>query len=229
MPKIAPPAETNPEDHVFLDEKLRMAWERYGTFVYVFSVVVIVGILGREGLRYLSAQKELGIEKEYAEAHTPDAQHQFVSLHRGHPLASLLEMRFADEDFQTAKYEEAIAAYSKAVADLPPGPFQDRSRLGLAMSQARAGKTSDAETGLRLILNDEGQLKSIRCEAGYALAELAVAAGNAADVQKLAERLMQIDPTSPFAERAFSLRADIVTSPAAPAGQAPAIAVPAAH
>ena len=48
---------------------------------------------------------------------------------------------------------------------------------------------------------------------------LALDSGRGAEVQGLAEQLLRIDPTSPFAERAFSLR------PAAPE----ALAVPAAH
>jgi thioredoxin-like negative regulator of GroEL len=178
-------------------------------------------------LNYLAAQKELGIEKEYAEATSPDAYRQFVAEHRGHPLAALVELKFADEDFQSAKYAEATTAYSKAVADLPAGPFLARAKLGLAMSQARDGKTGDADAGLRQILNDDNQLKSVRCEAGYDLAELAVSSGRGGDVQKLAERLMQIDPSSPFAERAFALRSEFPAP--APAPSAPAIAVPARH
>jgi len=84
---------------------------------------------------------------------------------------------------------------------------------------------SDAETGLRQLLNDTNQLKAVRCEAGFHLAGLAAAAGRAAEVQKLAEQLMQIDPTSPFAERTFALRSEM-PGPAASSASAATIAVP---
>jgi hypothetical protein len=223
MPKIVAPSDPKPEETVFLDVKLRMAWERYGGVILVLCCLGAAAILAKGGLNYLAEQKELGIEKEYADATTPDAYRQFVADHRGHPLAALVELKFADEAFLTAKFSEATSDYTKAVADLPAGPFQARARLGLAMSQARDGKAGEAEAGFRQILDDDSQLKSVRCEAGYALAELAVSSGRGGDVQKLAERLMQIDPTSPFAERAFALRSEV----SAPAPSAPAIAVPA--
>ena len=71
----------------------------------------------------------------------------------------------------TGHFADAVAGYERAIADLPAGPFQARARLGLAMAQAQSGRTADAEAGLRQILNDTSQLKAIRCEAGYHLAE----------------------------------------------------------
>jgi hypothetical protein len=92
------------------------------------------------------------------------------------------------------------------------------------MSQVRDGKSAEAEASLRQILNDESQLKTLRCEAGYDLADIAASTGRLDEVQKLAERLMQIDPTSPFSERAFALRSES----GAPA-TGTAIAAPATH
>jgi hypothetical protein len=224
MTKIAAPSDPKPEETVFLDEKLRMAWERYGSLIYVLCGLGIAVIIAKEGLNYLSAQKEIAVQKDFAAATTPDAYKQFVTEHRGHPLAALVELKFADESYLNWKFGEAATEYSKAIADLPPGPFQDRARLGLAISQGRDGKAADAEAGLRLILNDDSQLKSLRCEAGYDLADFAASKGRFDEVQKLAERLMQIDPTSPFEERAFALRSE---NPAPAASTA--IAVPASH
>jgi hypothetical protein len=143
----------------------------------------------------------------------------------GPPLAGLAELTVADDAYPR-HYADAASGYDKAVADLPAGPFQSRAKLGLAMAQALSGKTSDAEAALRQIVDDPNQLKAIRCEAGYHLAGLAVAAGRTAEVQKLAEQLMQIDPTSPFAERTFALRSELPEE-AAPSPSAPSIKLPA--
>jgi hypothetical protein len=223
MTKIAAPSDPQPAQTVLLDEKLRIAWERYGAVIYVICGLGAAAILAKGGLNYLAAQKELGVQKDYAAITTPDGDKQFIAEHRGHPLAALVEMKIADEAYMTGKFPEAVTDYEKAVIDLPAGPFKSRARLGQAMAQEQSGKTSDAEGNLRLILNDENELKSVRCEAGYDLAEIAVSSGRGAEVEKLAERLMQIDPTSPFAERAFALRSEI----SGPGASAPAIAVPA--
>jgi hypothetical protein len=50
-----------------------------------------------------------------------------------------------------------------------------------------------------------------------------VAAGRTAEVEKLAEQLMQIDPSNPFAERAFALRAEMPAPAPAPAASGVAL------
>jgi len=216
-PQDPQPAETP----VFLDEKLRLAWERYGSFFYILCVVIALGIVAKGGLAYLAQQREIKTQQAYAACSTPESFRQFVTEHPGHPLTALVELKFADEAYEGGKFAEAVTDYDKAAMDLPAGPFQDRAKLGFAISQARAGRTAEAQVSLKLILNDETQLKTVRCEAGYNLAGIAISDGHPADVQKLAEQLMQIDPTSPFSERTFALRTEL-------AGPGTAIAVPGA-
>jgi predicted negative regulator of RcsB-dependent stress response len=211
------------EAPVFLEDRLKQAWERYATAVYVLCGLVIAGMLAKGGLDYLNVQKELEIQKEYAACATPEAFKAFAAEHRSHPLGAMVELKLADEAFLGGKFAEAVTNYEKAVADLPAGPFQSRAKLGLAASLVRSGKAAEAEASLRKILNDAAEYKALRCEAGYDLAELAVSGGHPGDVQNLATQLMQIDPTSPFAERAFALRSELGPG----AGAAPPIAVPA--
>lgn len=197
------------------EEKLRLAWARYGRLVVILCGVVAAGILGRGGLDYLADQKKLNIQKDYAACTSHDSLKAFAAAHRGDPLAGLAELRVADASYDSGAFADAAASYSSAVADLPAGPFKGRAMLGLAMSQAQSGGSSEGETGLRQVLNDESQLKSIRCEAAYHLAGLAVAAGHTGEVQKLAEQMMQIDPSSPYAERMMALRASVPDTPTA--------------
>jgi hypothetical protein len=185
--------------------------------VYVVCGLIAAAILAKGGIDYLAAQKELTIQKEFAACTTSESYKSFSAAHPGHPLSALVDLRVADEFYAYGKFSDAATSYERAVETLPAGPFQARARLGLAVSQAQAAGRADAGMGLRKLLNDETQLKAIRCEAGYHLAVLAVAAGRVGEVQKLAEQLMQIDPSSPFAERTFQLRAGI---------KEPAVAVP---
>jgi hypothetical protein len=55
----------------------------------------------------------------------------------------------------------------------------------------------------------------VRSEAAYQLTSLAADAKNGADVQKFADQLMSIDPSSAWAQRAMSLRAMFPAAPAA--------------
>ncbi len=198
-----------------LEEKLRLAWARYGNLIFILCGLVAAAILAKGGMEYLAAQKEVNIQKDYAACTSPDSLKTFAAAHPGDPLAGLAELRVADAAYGSGSFADAAAGYSSAVADLPAGPFKGRARLGLAMAQAQSGRAPEAETGLREVLNDETELKPIRSEAAYHLAGLAVAAGRTGEVQKLAERMMQIDPSSPFAERMMALRASVPDAPAA--------------
>ena len=225
MTMHATPSDTKPApsepNH---EETLRQAWERYGSFIYITCGVVALGILAKGGWDYLNAQKEVGIQAEYAQCVTMDAYRSFAANHPGHPLSGAAEIVVADNAYASGKFGDAVSGYTAAAADLPAGPIQQRARLGLAMSLVLSGRSSEAEASLRQLLNDTTLLNQIRCEAGFHLASLASAAGRSADVQKYAEQVMQIDATSPFAERAFALRSSVNERVGVPG----AVAVPSA-
>jgi TolA-binding protein len=213
MPMTATPSNANPTDiPVSAEERLRKAWGAYGSLVYIACAVVAAGILAKGGWDYLNVQKELGIKKDFAECATPDAYRTFIGNHPGHVLTGVAELILANDAYAGGKYTDAVAVYGSAIADLPAGPAQSNARMGLAMSLAQTGKSAEAESSLRLLMNDPSQLKATRTEAGYHLAELAIADGRGADVQKLAEQVMQIDPSSPFSERTFTLRPPVASA-----------------
>jgi hypothetical protein len=224
MMKIDAPSDPRtPEVEPHFGDRLRLFWERYASAVYIFCCLIAIAIVAKGIIDYLAVQRELAIQKEFAACTTLDSYKAFATEHPRHPLAALVDMRSADESYAAGRFGDAAGAYERALAILPAGPFQARARLGLAISRAQAGSGAEAEAGLRQIVNDESELKAIRCEAGYHLAVLAVASGRVGDVQKLAEQLMQIDPSSPFAERAFQLRGSL-PGPAAPAS--PSVSLP---
>jgi hypothetical protein len=216
----------NAEIELSGEERLKLAWEKYSGMAYFFLGLVALGVLAKGGWQYLNVQKELGIQKEFSDCTTPDAFLTFAAKHPGHPLAGVAEETVADQSFAAGKYLEALKAYSSAAADLPEGPVRAHARLGVAMALELSGKTGEAETNLRHIMDDSTELKTIRCEAGYHLAGIAVASGRGAEVQKLAEELMKIDPSSPFSERTFMLRPTAPVAAAPAALTVPTIALP---
>lgn len=195
--------------HVPFDETLRQAWARYGNLVYIAVAVVIVGIIGKGTWEYLAAQKEASIERDFAACSSPDSYKAFAAAHEGHPLAGMAELKTADDSYSAGRFDEARSAYLRAAADVQEGPFKSHALMGAAVSAAAAGKTADAETALKQLFNDTNQLKSVRCEAGFHLATLAAQAGRASEVQSIAEQLLSINPSSPYAERAFTLRSEM--------------------
>ena len=222
MPE-APTKPENSEVELSPEEQLKALWDKYGSYAYyIFGVIALV-LIARGGIDYVNRQKEAGIEKEYQACTTPDSYLSFAVAHPGHPLAGVAEETVADNSYASGKYMDALKAYSSAATDLPEGPVRAHAKLGQAMSLELIGRTGEAESDLRALVEDSAQLKAIRCEAGYHLAGLEIAAGRPSEVGKLSDELMKIDPESPFAERTFMLRTTL------PAATAPgALTVPGA-
>lgn len=198
------------------EDKLHLFWKKNGTGVLALCVLVLLAIVGKGGWDYLAAQKELGIEKEYAAATTPEQRKAFAAAHADHPLAGVAQLRLADEAYAAGRAADALAAYDQTVTILKNGPLAARAQLGRAMAKLQAGKAADGAADLKQLAADPAQLKGVRVEAAYQLASLAAEAGNATDVQKYSDQLMQIDPMSPWTQRSMALRASL-PAPVAPA------------
>ena len=214
--KVPPAAPGGPVVHPDLDERLLGYWQQYGQTVLVVVCLVLVFYLGRAGWEYYQAQQESGLRQEYAAAALPEQLKAFVAAHPTHPLAGVAELQLADQAYAAGRAADAAADYSQAVGILTGGPLEPRARLGLAMAQIQGGQSAEGQAGLQALADDAHQLTVVRAEATYQLASLAASAGRADEVQKRATQLLQLDPSSPWTQRAFSLQA-AVAAPAAPA------------
>jgi hypothetical protein len=205
----APSDPNSPEIPSSFEDQVKQIWERNGGFIYLLLGIIALGAIGKGGYEYFTVQKELRVEQDYAACTAADMLKAFADSHRGHPLAGLAELRAADMAYGAGNYGEAATEYGQALPDLTVAPLIARAKLGMAVSQAQSGKVSDGEAGLRQILGDESQLKPVRCEAAYQLAVLEVSQGRPGEVRALSDRVMQLDPSSPFSERIISLRSSL--------------------
>jgi hypothetical protein len=209
------------------EEKLERFWDKNRSAILGACIAVLVAILAVGVWRLYQSSQEKGIENDYAAATTPEKLTAFAAAHPDHSLAGLALLRLADDAYTAGKFADAQAGYEKAATALKSGPFAARAQLGAAMSKLGAGKAAEGEAALKQISDDASQFKGVRSEATYHLAKLASDAGRVADVTKLSDQLMQADPSSPWAQRAFMLRASL-PAPAAPAAEANKGAAPAA-
>lgn len=199
------------------EEKLLLFWQKNGTKVIVVCVLVLVGILAKGGWELIEAQKEAGLEKDYVAATTSEKLKAFAAANSGHTLAAVAQLRLADEAYTAGKTTEAVAGYESVISILKTGPFATRARLGIAMAKLSSGKTAEGEAALKALAGDATQLKGVRVEAAYHLASLAADAGRADDVKKYSDQIAQIDPASPWIQRAMTLRAALpVAAPSTP-------------
>jgi hypothetical protein len=214
MTTPAAPSDPNTaEIPLTFEDRVKLTWEKNGGFIYLMLALIALGVLGKGGYEYFTAQKELRVQQDYAACTASDMLKAFADSHRGHPLAALAELRVADMAYGSGSYGEAATEYGQALPDLTVPALIARAKLGIAVSQAQSGRVSDGEAGLRQILGDEAQLKPVRCEAAYQLAVLEVSQGRSGEVQALMDRIMQLDPSSPFSERIVSLRSSLPDTP----------------
>jgi predicted negative regulator of RcsB-dependent stress response len=202
-----------------LDEHLHGFWQKYGQAFLVACGLVLVAYLGKAGWDYIQAQREVGVREEYAAAALPEQLTAFIAAHPGHELAAVAQLQLADQAYAAGRSTEAVTAYTQAADLLKGGPLAGRAEIGLAMAQIQGGQTADGQANLHRIADDPTRAAVLRAEAGYQLASLAAAAGHADEVQKIALQLMQVDPSSPWTQRAFSLQATL--PPAAAAAPSP--------
>jgi hypothetical protein len=208
------------------DEALLGFWEKYRDPIVIGCIVVLLGIVGWNGVKYFSEQKEAGIERDYAEATTPDKLRAFVDAHPDHALAGVAELRVADAAYQAGQNADALAAYDRAASMLKGGILAARAQLGGAIVKIQAGQATDGVATLHQLADDPKQVSQIRAEAYFHLASLAAEAGRAAEVQQISTELMQVEPSSPWTQRAFGLQAKVPVT-AAPAAAAAATPAPA--
>jgi hypothetical protein len=201
------------------EEKLHVFWGKNGTAILVLVGLVLVGIIAKGGWDYLGRQKESDIEKAFAAATTPEARKAFIAAHPEHSLSGIAQLGLADEAYAAGKAADALAGYEKTLTVIKDGPLAARAKLGAAMAKISAGKAAEGTADLKALAGDPNQFKGVRAEAAYQLTSLAAEASNGPDVQKFADQLMSIDPSSAWAQRAMTLRAmfPAVAAPATPA------------
>ncbi len=207
------------------EEKLQLFWENNRRGILVLCLVVLVAIVARGGWDYLADQKEQGIQLDYATATTTEQLKNFASTNAGHELAGVAWLQVADAAYAEGKSTDAVEAYQKSHTVLPTGPLGDRAALGIAMAQLQAGLNSEGAAGLKLLADSDAMGRGVRTEAAYQLASLAYSAGKTDAIKTLTDQIMQIDPASPWAQRALTLQMKSSVgeiAPAAPAASAKA-------
>jgi len=213
------------------EDRVRLIWEKNSTAVTTVLVAILLAIAAKGGWEYLSAQKEQDVERAYDAATNSTQLKTFVAAHPDHPLAGAAQLRIADEAYAEGRFTDAIAPYEQAAAVFKTGPCASRARLGLAMAKLQGGREADGEAALKALASNPDEVKAFRAEAAYHLASAAAANGKPEDVKTYSEQLLQIDATSPWAQRVMQLRAVTGGAPAAnvspqPTTQAPLIKLP---
>jgi tetratricopeptide (TPR) repeat protein len=185
-------------------------WERNRRVVLAVCVIGLLAIVAREAWQYYSRIRERGVQADYSSSvGKSDKLLTFASKNASHVLGGVAYLQLADEKFSSGDYKQALGLYQKAAGALKNDALLGRARLGAAVSQIFNGDTAAGEASLRAIGSDQALLKSVRAEATYHLASLAIAANKHEDAQRLVAEVGKIDPAGAWFQRATMLLANL--------------------
>ncbi|HYC69875.1 MAG TPA: tetratricopeptide repeat protein [Opitutaceae bacterium] len=194
-------------------------WEKNRAVIIGGCVAGIAAIVAIEGWRWRQASRDESIRAEFAQAGTDATKlGRFAAEHSGHPLAGAAQLILADQKFESGDFKGAADGYAKALAAGDLGVLAGRARLGEAVSKLQGGDGAGGEAALAAVSADTSLPASVRAEATFHRATLALAAGKKEDAVKLANEIKQIEPAGRWAMRAESILVRAETGAAAPAG-----------
>ena len=196
-----------------VEHNLHNFWTKNRGFIFIVCVIVLVGIITREGWQYFSTAREKSIQQDYAQvADKPDRLAAFAEANPGHPLAGIAYLQIADRKFEAGDFKEASNLYTKAASSLKNEALLGRAKVGAAVSLINSGDMAGGEAALKTISSDSSLSKSTRAEASYHVASLASDAGRADDVRKYVDEVTKNDLGGSWAQRATLLLANLPPS-----------------
>jgi tetratricopeptide (TPR) repeat protein len=113
----------------------------------------------------------------------------FAECHPSHPLAGACFLELADAAYQAKDYPLAVKRYEQAQSSLKHSIFGGRAALGKAMSFLSDGDQEEGRIALLSIATDVQYPQSIRAEAFYLSAILAMERGKPHKAQGLLQCL----------------------------------------
>lgn len=209
------------ETAVPFEEQLLALWKKHGRLILIVIALGFLAIIGREAVQYMWKERERGISEAYGAAATTAELKAFAAAHETHRLAGFAWLRIADEAYAARNFAEAGAAYEKAGPLLKGTPMAERARLGSALARTLGSDRAGGETALKTLSDDMTVMPSLRTEARYLLATLAIGDGRIDEARRSLDEIAQTDLTGTWAQRAFHLRMSLPEEGVAPPQPAP--------
>lgn len=194
------------------EDRLQLFWERYSRVVIIGVAVVLLAILGRGVVGWMSVRQEQATRAEFATVEGKDALLAFAAAHPNHVLAGVARLQVADELYAAGEFADAAAAYREAVTALDGNDLAGRALLGAAVSVLKAGETAAGETVLRQLADDVARPAVIRAEAAFHLAVLAREDGRIDEATRRVEQVAALGASGLWGQRALMMRAQLMAA-----------------
>jgi len=156
------------------EERIKLWWEKNrGMLVFGAALILLVAI-AYQGLRLYRQSYEAKVQDAWTAIESMEDRKSFAEAHEGHPLAGLAYLQLAEDAYLNADYPTAENYFRKAEEALAEPVFKGKARIGFAVSAAREGDRETAIQALESLATDPEGLHSIRSEAAYHRAILAL-------------------------------------------------------
>lgn len=169
-------------------------------------MVALVLVVGLQSYRIISAKMEASTRRAYAEATTDEARKAFAESHKGHVLSGATYLTLADEAYERGDFNQAADDYERAAGILDMPALTYRADLGRAIALIQSGLPSKGTPLLKDLGGDESVPVTIRCEAYFHLASLAIEAEDFVTASDNLDKIEELAPVGIWASRASSIR-----------------------
>ena len=177
-------------ENISFEDRVTLYWNENKEFVTGCILVLLIAVIGYQGMRIVKDSMAAKIQSEYATADSNNTLENFVDAHAGKPLGGFASLRIADEAYTEGDYEKAFEFYTLAVSsELEDPVLAGRAHIGQAFALYNKGKTDEGLTKLNSITTDTSLSDAIRVEAAYHLAVNAYAAGRTEEFASYAKQV----------------------------------------
>lgn len=180
---------------ISIEDRISMYWmENKGSVVGAILVLLLV-IIGINGVRIYADHAQESLKAEFAAADAADTLDAFAKDHSNLEIGGFAALQVADAAYEADEFEKALEYYQVAADALSENILAGRARLGLAFALYNSEQTEAGLAELSAIAKDSSLAESSRAEAAY---HLAIEADLNGDTETYEAYLAQIN-ASPMA------------------------------
>ena len=188
--------------NISLEDRINIYWNDNKGFLVGCVIVLLIGIIGYQGMRIVKENTEAKIQSEYTAANSSGTLESFVDAHASKPLGGFASLIIADEAYIKEDYEKALEFYTLATSSTLTDPMlTGRAHIGQAFALYNKGKTDEGLAKLNAITIDTSLSSAIRVEAAYHLAMDAHAAGRTEEFASYVKQVESADFADQWQQR----------------------------
>jgi hypothetical protein len=174
---------------ISFEDRVNIYWMDNKGFMIGCVTVLIVAIVGYQGMLMYKEQAELELQADYAEARTNETLADFAKAHANKDLGGFAALITADDAYRAEDYSQALEFYGIAADAIEDGILAGRAQLGQAFALYQSGSEAEGLAKLNAIVADNSLAEAARAEAAYHLAIEADSAGRTDEFDSYAAQI----------------------------------------